>query len=85
MEFSNNEMNGLLQNWKPVDAIPIMLAPSIAEDSWLKDAEYESFRNAYGYASTQSRAIIGLSKVTPEDAYFIYEAIERGLKLQKSI
>ena len=58
--------------------IPVIRAPKISKNSWLKDPEYASFVAGYEYASTQTRAIHGLSKITPEEAYFIYEAIKRG-------
>ena len=54
-------------------------APKISDKSWLNDPEYANFVAGYEYASTQTRAIHGLSKITPEEAYFIYEAIKRGI------
>lgn len=53
-------------------------APKISKESWLNDPEYANFVVGYEYAATQTRAIQGLSKISPEDAYFIYEAIKRG-------
>ena len=53
-------------------------AEKISEKSWLNASEYADFVAGYEYASTQTRAIHGLSKITPEEAYFIYEAIKRG-------
>lgn len=59
--------------------IPVIRAPKISKDSWLNDPEYASFVAGYEYATTQTRAIHGLSKVSPEEAYFIYETIKRGI------
>ncbi len=56
-------------------------SPNISKDSWLNEPEYTSFVAGYEYASTQTRSIHGLSKITPEEAYFIYEAIKRGSEL----
>ncbi len=63
--------------------MPPLLAPQIKSDSFLRDKEYIDFVWAYEYASTQTRAIIGLSKLTPEDAYFVFKAIERGIEFRK--
>lgn len=59
----------------------LITAPQISKDSWLNDSEYANFVAGYEYAMTQTRAIQGLSKVAPEQAYFIYEAIKRGIDM----
>ena len=59
----------------------IIKAQKISEKSWLNDPEYANFVAGYEYASTQTRAIHSLSKITPEEAYFIYEAIKRGIDM----
>ena len=59
----------------------IIKASKISNTSWLNAPEYANFMAGYEYASTQTRAIHGLSKITPEEAYFIYEAIKRGGEL----
>ena len=56
-------------------------AQKISKESWLNDPEYADFVAGYEYASTQTRSIHGLSKITPEEAYFIYESIKRGSEL----
>ena len=60
----------------------IQTAPRISENSWLNCSEYSKFVTAYKYASTQTRAIEGLSQITPEQTYFIYEAIKRGMTIK---
>jgi hypothetical protein len=65
--------------------IPMYFAPKISEKSWLNDSEYDNFVAGYEYASTQTHAIHGLSKITPEEAYFIFEAIKRGIDMSPPI
>lgn len=59
----------------------IRVAPGVAEDSWLHrgDDEFERFKVGYAYARNQTMAIPSLAKVTPEDAYRIWSAIQRGI------
>ena len=64
-------------------SIPVLAAAQINKKSWLNDEEYKSFIAGYEYASTQTRAIKGLSKISPEEAYFVYEAIKRGVEMSK--
>lgn len=56
-------------------------APAIKETSWLQEDRFENFRAAYGYASTQTHAIMAMSKLTPEEAYHLFEALKRGERL----
>jgi len=56
------------------------MAPQIDKDSWLMDPAYDQFRRAYAYASTQSAAIPGLANLSPEQAYHVYQALERGIR-----
>jgi len=58
----------------------IHIAPGIKEDSWLNrgDKEFEEFKKYYSYASTQTLAIYGLSKITPEELYYIWSAMRRA-------
>jgi hypothetical protein len=68
------------QNPRPANvALEIDVAPWISDDSWLREDRFEDFRWAYGYASTQTHAISGLSKITPEEAYYVWASIERGM------
>ena len=53
----------------------IFLAPAIATDSWLMEERFDEFRERYGYAASQNRAIPGLSKLTPEEAYHVWAAL----------
>lgn len=59
----------------------IIKSQNISKESWLNDPEYANFVAGYGYAATQTRAIRGLIKISPEEAYFVYEAIKRGSKM----
>lgn len=64
----------------------IYMAPGIKEDSWLNrgDEEFEEFKKGYAYASTQTMAIYGLAKVTPEELYYIWSAMKRGIEREAS-
>lgn len=64
----------------------IAFAPEITEDSWLLDAGYDyggsmvpAFLVGYEYARTQTSWITAMVGVTPEQAYHIWAAIERGV------
>lgn len=61
--------------------VDVMIAPKIQKNSWLNDPQYEWFVSGYQYAATQSGAIPGLSKLTPEELYHITSAICRGAEL----
>jgi len=56
----------------------IHIAPAIRPDSWLNEDRFADFRAAWGYAATQTHAIIAMSQLTPEQAYHLYEALKRG-------
>lgn len=58
--------------------VRLRIAPAISDDSWLCRDEYKTFRSAYDYAAQKTRAIEPLSKVTPEDAYWIHRIIQHG-------
>lgn len=60
--------------------VQVLRAPQIAADSWLQESSYATFRRGYDYASGQSRAIEGLAALTPEQTYFVWQAIDRGIK-----
>lgn len=55
------------------------IAKEISKDSWLNDPEYKWFKDAYGYAATQSRAIPALSQCTPEEMYWAFICIKAGI------
>jgi hypothetical protein len=57
-----------------------MMAQPIGENSWLQQARFEQFRSAYAYASVKTRAIPALSVIAPEDAYFVWLFIQRGME-----
>lgn len=61
---------------------PLMARP-ISQDSWLQDPTYSSFRTACAYASLKTRAIPGLAVIEPEDAYYVWLFIQRGMSRQE--
>jgi len=61
----------------------IQIANPIKDGSWLNDENYELFRAAWGYASTQTRAIPAMAAITPEQAYHLFEALRRGEQMHK--
>lgn len=58
------------------------MAQRIDESSWLMGDEFADFRDRYSYAATQTRAIYGLSKVTPEEVYWIWECMKAADRLR---
>ena len=60
------------------------MASAIKEDSWLNDEDYKNFKTAWGYASTQTRAIPAMSAITPEQGYFLFEALKRGEHMHRN-
>jgi hypothetical protein len=61
----------------------MMIASSIRDDSWINDPKYAAFKNAWLYASSQTRAIPAMSKITPEEAYFLFDALKRGKEMYR--
>lgn len=58
--------------------VQVFMAKGIGPDSWLHEARFSAFRDAYYYAAGQTRAIEALSRITAEEAYFLYVALKRG-------
>ena len=58
----------------------IILPQQIDDDSWLHEERFKWFLEGYRYATTQTRAIPALVKVSPEELYFAVSAIIRGSK-----
>ena len=54
------------------------IATTIKDDSWLNDKRHKTFKAAWEYASTQTLAITAMSKITPEQAYYLHEALKKG-------
>ena len=54
------------------------MAPRIGADSWLQQDRFAAFREAYAYAANTTNAIPGLSRIDPEDAYYIWSSIQHG-------
>lgn len=59
-----------------------LLAPQIEASSWLQEERFAAFRSAYAYASAKSVSVLGLSKLKPEDAYFVWLMLQRGMDRQ---
>jgi hypothetical protein len=60
--------------------IRCVMARSIEPTSWLNDERFAEFRAGYSYAAGQTRAITALSETSPEDLYFAWVAINRGIE-----
>lgn len=60
------------------EGLHVQVSQGIPEGSWLNLDGYAAFREAYGYAETQTRAIPALSKCTADEVYFLFEALKRG-------
>ena len=58
--------------------LSIVCANEIKDSSWLNEKRFAWFKQGYQYASTQTRAIPILSKLTPEEFYFAVCAINTG-------
>ena len=67
-----------MANEKALIGIPVLVAPQIWEGSWLQRDEFKTYRAAYGYASNQTQAIRALCKLTPEELWYVYEALKSG-------
>jgi hypothetical protein len=61
-------------------AIEVSMAPTISEDSWLNEDRFEAFRAGYAYAARSTNAIFGLAKLDPEEAYYVWSLIQRGIE-----
>ena len=68
-------VDGTDLNGNPVRMI---VANGVKSESWLNGDEYKWFKNGLSYASTQTRAIPGLSVIEPEDLYMVIWAVIRG-------
>lgn len=64
---------------KQVLSVELCMAPRIDAESWLWEERFEAFREAYGYASSQTRAIPALAKLSPEEAYWLWFSLDRGM------
>jgi hypothetical protein len=62
--------------------LEVAVAPGIDEGSWLHgdDPEFEAFKAGYAYARNHTRAIGPLSKLTPEETYDVWSAVQRGVE-----
>lgn len=53
----------------------------LTSESWLHEERFAEFVEAYRFASSHfSRAAVAYSKVTPEDAYWIWKTITTGFE-----
>lgn len=65
----------------PVQVLAYM-ARGVKSDSWVATdprSEIREFFAGYQYAATQTMAIKALSQVSPEDLYYLWKALERGV------
>lgn len=58
--------------------VEIHAAQTIDDSSWLQQDRFKWFRDAYSYASTQTHAIMALSKCHPTELFHAVVAILRG-------
>jgi hypothetical protein len=65
--------------------ITFYAAQGIREDSWLNDdtisEDFAAFREGYAYARNMTHAIPGLSKISAEEAYYVWWGINHGIEL----
>lgn len=61
--------------------VEVQIPSTFPIDHWLNDEEYAWFKSGYEYATTQTRAIPGLSKLTPSELYYVVTAIQRGASM----
>lgn len=58
----------------------------LAPDSWLHEERFAEFVAAYRFATSHfSRAAIAFSKVTPQDAYWIWQTITTGFERNRRV
>jgi hypothetical protein len=57
----------------------LVIAPEVAAGSWLHESRFDWYREAYAYATTQTRAIPTLAATTPEALYFAFTAMLRAM------
>lgn len=70
-----------IQAWldeRNVDSLETYMALPIEPDSWLNEERFAEFKRAYEYASSQTLAIEPLSKLSPEETYYVFAALRRG-------
>lgn len=63
--------------------VTVYMARNIDEDSWLNEDRFRTFRAAYGYASGKTRAIEPLSKISAEEAYWVWRIIQGGFEFNE--
>lgn len=73
------------QVWLPAhsDTVHMPMARPIRADSWLNEDRFREFRAAYTYAAAKTLAIPGLSKIDPEEAFYVWRIIQRGVEVYK--
>lgn len=63
--------------------VRVYMAQGIRDDSWLHEERFAEFRRAYGYAAGKLRAIEPLSKITAEEAYWVWSIIQHGIEFNR--
>lgn len=63
--------------------VTVYMARGIRPDSWLHEDRFTAFRHAYSYASAKTHAIPGLSKISAEEAYYVWRIIQHGFEFNE--
>lgn len=77
------EVEGIIYAPRPLGLpvpLDLYMAQGIREDSWLKEARFDAFRAGYEYAAAKTQAMPGLTKITAEEAYYVWSLIQRGIE-----
>lgn len=74
------------RDWSEEYEIVRVEPKDLAPDSWLHEERFAEFLAAYQYAASHfSRAARSFSKVTPQDAYWIWTTIDKGFARNRRI
>jgi hypothetical protein len=65
--------------------IRLVMAPRIVANSWLNEERFSDFRRGYEYAQNATMAIEPLSKLTPEETYWLFTIIEHGIEFTRPV
>lgn len=66
----------------PIEA-SVYMARGIRPNSWLHEDRFTAFRHAYSYAAAKTHAIPGLSKISAEEAYYVWRIIQHGFEFNE--
>lgn len=62
------------------EPIKVYMAPRISPDSWLNEERFAEFVRGYNYACNATMAIEPLSKLTPEETYWLWSILQHGIE-----